>query len=384
MKKKENPSQKEKKERKQKRKTVEKNIQYDTETKKYIVEFYYGIVEGKTQRRHRSFDTLKEAQRALALFQAEKAKGLPQNAGSKITFGECMEEYLERAQLAETTKSGYRVIMSRIAKRRLYWERVADVRRVEVEDYLQAMRETGEYKNATINKDLDFIRVVLKYAVHREYIATNPVDHIQKLKTEKFDPECLTREEAKKIVAKAREQYDDILYVSICLALLQGMRRGEIAGLRWENVLLEENIIRIRETATQVGGTRVRKPPKTQASNRDVEIHPYVKKVLLKLKDEQRRNRVFGGYVVLNPWGDNVSPVTISMKFRKFMNKNGFGNIRFHDLRHSYATISIGLGANPLDVCGAMGHASLATTYKYYVHSKSRSGSQSVNKVFTV
>ena len=91
---------------------------------------------------------------------------------------------------------------------------------------------------------------------------------------------------------------------------------------------------------------------------------------------------LYGDYVVVNKYGSYTSPTFLSKKFKHFLTKNHFREVRFHDLRHTFGTRAISAGVNPLAVSGAMGHSSLSTTLNIYVHSKALDGSKEVNEGF--
>ncbi|MCD7943852.1 MAG: hypothetical protein LUH43_03010 [Clostridia bacterium] len=97
---------------------VEKNIQFDTVTNKYLAAFYYGTADGKTKRTHKSFSTLREAQATLGAFTAEKERGKLENVKPQMTLSECIREYVDdsfiRGRIVQTTARGYETILKRI------------------------------------------------------------------------------------------------------------------------------------------------------------------------------------------------------------------------------------------------------------------------------
>ncbi len=362
-----------------KRSTVAPNIQYDRVTQKYIVELYSGMRDGKAVREHETYKTFQEAKDRLTEHKESIRKGKQPSVNPKMTMGECINEFIGNARIERTTARGYRVVENRIKTTPLYKKRISTIRKSDIDDYISFVQIHTDLKNCTINKDLDLIHRALRYAVYREYITSNPVDSVEKLKEERFEPQPLTVEEMN-LLRQAVEQSEDWrLIVPVYLGAYQGLRRGEIVGLKWEMVSFEDNIIRIRETITQMGGEIIEKPPKTEASNRDLEIFPIVRDMLLRYRDYQIENNLYNEYVVVNQNGEHLNPTFLSKKFKEFIIENGLREIRFHDLRHTFGTRAIGAGVNPLAVSGAMGHSNLSTTLNIYVHSKALDGSKEVN-----
>lgn len=365
-----------------KRSTVAPNIQYDRVTQKFIVEFYKGVQNGKAQREHKSFDTLQEAKNALTKFKADRLNGLPQNISRKITLGDCIEEFIISSNIERTTERGYRVIQKRIQSTPLYNRKLIDVRKCDIEDYIRNVKQNTTLKNSTLNKDLELIQGALNFAIGREYINQNPALRVAKLKEEKFEIKPLEIDELKTLQTLAINTGDFRLIIPIFLGACQGLRRGEIVGLKWDMISFDNNIISIRNTITQMGGEIIHKPPKTEESNRDLEMLPSVRKILLDCMEWQKQNGIFGEYVVVNSHGLPINPTFLSKKFKEFLIENNLREIRFHDLRHTFATCAIGSGANPLAVAGAMGHSTVSTTLNIYVHTNGVDGSRQVNNLF--
>lgn len=362
-----------------KRSTVAPNIQYDRVTRKYIVELYFGMFGNKAIREHKTCNTLQEAKDLLTEHKEIIRKGKQPSANQKMTMGECINEFINNARIEHTTKRGYIVIEKRIKITSLYNERIGSIKKRDIDDYISFVRNNTDLKNCTINKDLDLIHRALRYAVTRDYIMSNPADNIEKLKEERFDPNPLSVDELGVLRKAVEESKDWQLIIPVYLGAYQGLRRGEIVGLTWDMVSFEDNIIKIRKTITQVGGEIIKKSPKTVESNRDLEMFPSVRDMLLSYKEFQIENNLYNEYVVVNRNGTHISPSFLSKKFKKFIIENNLREIRFHDLRHTFGTRAIGAGVNPFAVSGAMGHSNLSVTLNIYVHTKALEGSKEVN-----
>ena len=362
-----------------KRSTVAPNIKHDNVVNKYIVTLYYGMKDGKAVRKHETYQTLQEAKDRLTEHKESIRKGQQPSANPKMTMGECINEFIGNARIERTTARGYKVVENRIKTTPLYNKRIGDIRKIDIDDYISFVRSHTDLKNCTINKDLDLIHIVLSYAVEREYIANNPAYSVKRLKEERFEPQPLTIEEMNLLKQAVEQSGDWRLIIPVYLGAYQGLRRGEIVGLKWEMVSFEDNIIKIRETITQMGGEIIKKRPKTEDSERDLEMSQSVREILLHYKEYQIENNLYNEYVVVNQNGTHLNPTFLSKKFKEFLIENGLREIRFHDLRHTYGTRAISAGVKPLAVSGAMGHSNLSTTLNIYVHSKALDGSKEVN-----
>lgn len=363
-----------------KRSTVAPNIQYDRVTQNYIVQLYKGMKEGKAVREHVTCSTLQEAKDRLTEHKENMRKGLMPSANPKITMGECIREFIDSANIERTTTRGYEVIERRVQGTPLYNKHVVNITECDIDDYITHIQKHTRLKNTTINKDLDLIHRALKYAVKRKYIARNPAQNVEKLKEERFEPKPLSIDELNALCAAVEECGDWRLIIPVYLGAYQGLRRGEIVGLKWDAVSFDENVIRIRESITQIGGEIIEKKPKTEASNRDLELFNKVRDMLLQYREYQIENGIYKEYVVVNSNGDHLSPTFLSKKFKEFLIGHDLREIRFHDLRHTFGTRAISGGANVLAVSGAMGHTTLSTTLNIYVHSKALDGSKEVNR----
>ena len=179
------------------------------------------------------------------------------------------------------------------------------------------------------------------------------------------------------------------------IAAFYGMRRGEILGLKWEAIDFENDVIHIRHTVTQtnVDGklTLIQVDrTKNRASRRTLPLVPVFKERLLTLKAKQEENqRICGnsynkeylGYVFVDEMGNLFKPNNVSMTFKKLLEKNGLPIIRFHDLRHSCATLLVHSGTPINNVSEWVGHSDVTTTMKFYAHLDGSSKQFSADKM---
>jgi integrase len=159
---------------------------------------------------------------------------------------------------------------------------------------------------------------------------------------------------------------------------LYGLRRGELAGLRWEHVDLTAQTVRIVENRVVLGKQRVESgTPKSKASRRTLPVPDDVVQVLKAARQRQREERLrfgerYGGgeYLCSDETGNPLHPDAITSRWQKLLSDLGIGYVRLHDARHSCATL-MHLRGTPIAVIAAwLGHASAAFTMATYAHSQ--------------
>lgn len=165
------------------------------------------------------------------------------------------------------------------------------------------------------------------------------------------------------------------LFAAFVLVATTGLRRGELAGLRWEYVDLETGRISIRRTLISVDYRIEHSQPKSERSRRSVTLDPFTVAALRAHRARQLQERLAAGtgwidtgLVFANEDGSMVHPDHFSNVFEGLAKKAGLPRIRFHDLRHSYATAALIAGVRPKIVSARLGHASIGITLDTYSH----------------
>ena len=206
---------------KMKRATVSPGIQYDNTTEKYIVEFNHGRLNGKSIRTHSTFTDLKSAEDALIQFKAQKISGLSPAAGAVITMSECVREYIEHSlaldRIEQTTALTYRKTLKHLEGTSLGKKKLNKIQPKDIENYLLLLKKHTKLKNTTINKDLELIGIVFRYAINQGYIKDNPALTIPKLKKEQYEETPLTIEELRTLESELSSQGDWALIVTFYL-----------------------------------------------------------------------------------------------------------------------------------------------------------------------
>ena len=191
--------------------------------------------------------------------------------------------------------------------------------------------------------------------------------------------EAFTDDEIRYLIDFAKSDGNTTALLIITLGALCGLRRGEMAGLKWENVQLEGfTELHITQTVIETEGTTYIKPPKTASGIRTIPIGKGVVEILKEAKaDYEKRKAMYrdkfvdSGYVLNHEkTGMNLMPEAINSRYRRFMEKQGrvpYKNL--HMLRHTFASLLASNGVSPKDLQSLLGHADSYTSLQIYTHS---------------
>jgi len=172
------------------------------------------------------------------------------------------------------------------------------------------------------------------------------------------------------------------LELPIKLAAFYGLRRSEILGLKWDAIDFNTNTISIRHTVTacNLDGKHIEvvaNTTKNKSSTRTLPLVPAFQELLLQKKEEQSLCRKlcgnayckdYLGYICVNELGERLKPNTLSAGFKRILEENGLRIIRFHDLRHSCASLLLANGVSLKHIQEWLGHSDFSTTANFYAH----------------
>jgi integrase len=189
----------------------------------------------------------------------------------------------------------------------------------------------------------------------------------------KHEIQSLTMEEAQKLLEVAR---GDRLEMLIQLALVTGMRRGEILGLKWADIDMEQGALQVRRTLDYMAHYGyVESEPKTKSGRRRIVLPGVITEALKKYRIQQLELRLQvgeawqeGDYVFTSLEGGPMNPRYLLILFDQLLEKAGLPHMRFHDLRHSAATLLLSMGVNPKIVQEILGHSNISMTMDVYSH----------------
>ncbi|MPZ68810.1 MAG: tyrosine-type recombinase/integrase [Actinobacteria bacterium] len=220
------------------------------------------------------------------------------------------------------------------------------------------------------------IRKALGDAVRWSLIARNPAAFAEPPKLTQAGDRTMMTWTPQQARSFLQALSDDRLYAAWLLALSTGMRRGEILGLRWSDTDLETGKLAIRQTLITVNYEIQFSTPKTSRGRRSIALDKTTANVLRAHRKAQLEERMAIGatryidndLVFCRLDGSPMHPDLFSQTFDRAVAKSGLPRIRLHDLRHTYATISLEAGVHPKVVSERLGHATVAFTLDRYSH----------------
>lgn len=212
-----------------------------------------------------------------------------------------------------------------------------------------------------------------------ELITVNPFDRIDRPKKNKFHGENYSEEELRTLLTLSK---DDIIYPAIMLAGSMGLRRSEALGVRWSRINWEKKTVLLDTKIVEFDDdNHVNVQPveemKNKSSCRTLPLPEPVYEMLLEEKTKQETyRRLFRSsyhrenddYVCVNQLGELIRPSYVTSHFSDLLKKYGLRHIRFHDLRHTFASILLGKDVPLINVSNFLGHSDIATTANIYAH----------------
>jgi integrase len=212
----------------------------------------------------------------------------------------------------------------------------------------------------------------LKFAVRQGYLSRNPCDLVDPPSPRKKIMRTLTPGEVEVLLKMAEEsRYYPVIYTAVST----GLRQAELLGLRWRDLDLDLRSISVCQTLYKRHGVCEFKEPKTKHSRRLVNMMPKLADYLREYKAEQESLSLHLGrlpklddLVFSNAEGEPIDPGVLSHNFARLAKRAGLKNVRFHDLRHTFASLMLLRGAKPKVISEALGHSSVAFTMDTYSH----------------
>ena len=207
-----------------------------------------------------------------------------------------------------------------------------------------------------------FMSHALDRAVIEKLIPENPAKGVVLPKKEKPEMKTLPLEDLKKFFQEAKNSGVFELYYT---ELATGLRRGELLGLKWEDLDFTANSIYVHCQITRMDGKVQESPLKTGNAYRSIIVAEDVMNIL---KEKKEREDGFSKYVFSSPSGGPISPDSVLNMLHRVLKRAGLDRVRFHDLRHTFATLALQNGVDIKTVSGMLGHFSAGFTLDTYAH----------------
>lgn len=227
---------------------------------------------------------------------------------------------------------------------------------------------------ATVGKLLTILSMALKAAVQCGLLAHNPCAAVRRPKEERFRGKALSPEQANELLAAA-EREGGIWLVVVALGLGTGIRCGEMAGLRWEDIDLEAGRLLVRHSLSETKAEGLKLKETKNQTEGSLSLPAEVVGILRRHRGRQAQGRLLAGsayrdrgFVLAEEDGGPVKPSKISNGFDHFLRRHGFEHLRLHDLRHSHGSLLFKAVGNLKAVQVRLRHKNYQTTADVYLH----------------
>ena len=318
--------------------------------------------------------TRAEASAKLAKTMADRDGGLIFDAGS-LTVGDYLYRWLSNSvkdTVRERTYERYEEILRLHVKPALGRLKLKALTPAHLQDFYRDRLDNG-FSPATVQKIHVILHKALSQAVSWSLVPRNAGEAVRAPRPAPKEMQPLSPDEARRLLETAGGDRLEALYV---LAIHTGMRQGELLGLKWENVDLAANAIRVRHTLLRTKGRVILGEPKTKKSRRTVHLTGAASRALeehleRQLKVMEHLGDLYRdqGLVFTTEVGTPINPSNLRKRsFAPLLRKASLPRLRFHDLRHTCATLLLSKNIHPKYVQELLGHATVSITLDTYSH----------------
>lgn len=336
---------------------------------------------GKRRQAFRTARTKREADALLVELLHERHSGLERPTGRQ-TVAEYLERWLRdyvAVSVAPSTATHYGEIVRKRILPALGAVELGELRPPQIQAFYSRLLQTGRVDGAgglsarSVLRYHQVLHAALHHAVRWQLIARNPADAVQPPRAARRELTTISAVDVSRLLKAADATSIGAL---ARLAVMTGMRRGELLGLRWRDVDLDAGMAHVQQTAQRIAGRGwVFRQPKTRLSRRAIALSPATVQILRRHRREQLEACLLAGsayqdrdLVFASGIGTPIEPGTINRIWWRIVAAADVGRIRWHDLRHAHATLMLSAGVHPKVVSERLGHASVAITLDTYSH----------------
>lgn len=264
-----------------------------------------------------------------------------------------------------------------------YFGNLDDIFEKDIQEFVLIKLKNG-LSEKTIKDSLIVLKMILKFGDKNGYLKLHTYDVKFPTSHEKKQIEVLTRENQKKLLDFVRNEFS-FKNLGIYICLCTGVRIGELCALKWNNFDLEEKIINIKHTIQRIylmdeNGNKYTKliisDPKTKESMRDIPLSTELVKIITPLMKVVNK-----GFYVLTNDEKPTEPRTYRNYYKRILKKLDIPDIKFHGLRHTFATRCIEANSDYKTVSVILGHSNITTTLNLYVHPNKEQKKKCIDKM---
>ena len=353
---------------------------YDPATGKRI----YKNVLGKTQA-----EAKEKLRRAL-----EETRGLDIVKAGQYTVGQWLDTWFDnyaRLKVRPSSHQTYRGYIDHHIKPYIGSIPLSKLTSLELQQLYKTLLTDGRvdrtenkkqpkgFSPKTVRNIHQIISSALKLAIEQRLIARNPTDACALPKLEHREMKTLPPEQ---LASFLREAKNSGVYEMYYMELATGLRRGELLGLKWEDIDFLHGDLRVKRQIARIDGEIVEAPLKTKNAYRTLPLSEDMVHVL----QSQKQKAGNSPWVFPSPTGGPISPDSVLHMLHRVLKRAGLPKVRFHDLRHTFATLALQNGVDVKTVSGMLGHFSAGFTLDTYAHvttSAKREAAQTMSNVLS-
>ena len=313
-----------------------------------------------------------DAQRRLIELLASLDKGVYTPPG-KLTLTDLLNQWLQgyvKTNCSQRTLDGYQAIIDRHLIPNLGHHQLKQLNQQMIQAYYgQACQKLSP---RTVHHQHRVLSQALKYAVRQGYLGRNPCELADPPSPKGKTMRTLTQSEVQDLLISAQDSY---YYPVIYTAVSSGLRQAELLGLRWRDIDIASRSISVNRVLYKRRGICQFNEPKTERSRRLVSMTSKLAEFLGEYRLERERlyhqlgkTTTLDDLVFATVEGKPLNPSSLSREFARIAKKARLENVRFHDLRHTFASLMLQRGAKPKVISEALGHSSVAFTMDVYSH----------------
>lgn len=315
-----------------------------------------------------------------------------EDISSDMLFADYMELWLEiiRSSVEKTTFSSYtQMVKGKIAP---YFRNTGltldGIQAKHIQSFY--LHELKTVSPGTVIHYHANIHKALKYAVKMDLIPFNPADKVERPKKQRYIADYYRQEELERLLEASKDHPYSLL---IQMTAFYGLRRGEVVGLKWDAIDFEQGTISVKRTVTStiIDGKYQefeQQSAKTKSSLRTLPLIGSFREYFMQVKEAQELNKQvcgncynyeYDGFVFVDELGERMRVEYLTNAFPKFLESHGLRRMRFHDLRHSCASLLLANGVPLKHIQEWLGHSDISTTANIYSHLDYKSKLTSAN-----
>lgn len=279
-----------------------------------------------------------------------------------MTIAEYLNYWYEQTclpKLAPTTYESYKRNIDKYIIPTLGNIKLQNLLPLQLQSFYTELSKT--LSNTTVVYIHRIIHSALKQAMKWQLVIRNVADNVEIPKKKKYTAVILDSSQINSLINAVKNTY---IYIPVIIAISTGMRRGEILGLTWDNIDLDKSTLNVVQALTPTQNGLKILPPKTKTSIRKISLPPTLVEILKMHKEKNYNNN----FVCCLENGQIITPSSLNHKFKDILTANNLPSVRFHDLRHSHASLLLSQGVQAKAISERLGHSNINITMDLYSH----------------